>query len=262
MDDEQARHAKILPRDRCGVSAVAGRGDRMRPLIGISTYREPARWGTWDIPAVLLPAAYADAIAGAGGEPVLLPTGASSLDVLVRLDGLVLAGGADVDPARYGSPRGPHTTVVRPDRDATELSLLQAVLESDLPLLAICRGMQLLNVVLGGDLVQHLPDVPGTGCHDPGAGLFQHRAVGIEAGSTLAGLLGPTAPADCHHHQALGRIAGELRVTATAEDGVVEAVELPEHRFCVGVQWHPEVGQDPRLFAAHVAAAGHGPVRP
>ena len=234
----------------------------MRPLIGISTYREPARWGTWDIPAVLLPAAYADAVAGAGGEPVLLPTGATSPDVVARLDGLVLAGGADVDPARYGQPAGPQTAVVRADRDAAELELLRAALERDLPLLAVCRGMQLLNVELGGDLVQHLPDVPGTGCHDPGAGLFQRREMRIEPGSTLASLLGTTASADCHHHQALGRIAEGLQVTAQAEDGVVEGVELPGRRFCVGVQWHPEAGTDHRLFAAHVAAAGHGPVRP
>lgn len=235
----------------------------MRPLIGISTYREPARWGTWDIPAVLLPAAYADAVAGAGGEPVLLPTGATSPDVLARLDGLVLAGGADVEPARYGHSAGPQTTVVRPDRDAAELALLHAALDRDLPLLAVCRGMQLLNVVLGGDLVQHLPDVPGTGCHDPGAGLFQRRAMRIEPDSTLAGVLGTTAPGDCHHHQALGRIAEGLRVTAWAEDdAVVEGVELSGRRFCVGVQWHPEAGGDDRLFAAHVAAAGHGPVRP
>src|ERR1700712_812413 len=112
----------------------------MRPLIGISTYREPARWGTWNVPAVLLPASYADAVAGAGGEPVLLPTGATSVGVLERLDGLVLAGGAAVDPGRYGHPAGPHTTVVRPGRDAVELALLHAALEADLPLLAICRG--------------------------------------------------------------------------------------------------------------------------
>jgi anthranilate synthase component 2/putative glutamine amidotransferase len=232
-----------------------------RPLIGISTYREPARWGTWDIPAVLLPAAYADAVAEAGGEPVLLPTGATSPGVVIRLDGLVLAGGADVDPARYGQPAGPDTAVVRPERDAAELALLRAALERDLPLLAVCRGMQLLNVELGGDLVQHLPDVPGTGCHDPGAGLFQHREMRIEPGSRLAGLLGTTAEADCHHHQALGRIAPGLRVTAWAEDGVVEGVELPARRFAVGVQWHPEAGVDHRLFAAHVAAAGHGLLR-
>ena len=134
-----------------------------RPLIGITTYREQAQWGTWDVPAVLLPAAYADAVAAAGGEPVLLPTGAVSAEVVGRLDGLVLAGGADVDPARYERPAGPHTTVLRPERDEIELAALQAALDRDLPLLAICRGMQLLNVALGGDLVQHLPDLETPG---------------------------------------------------------------------------------------------------
>jgi gamma-glutamyl-gamma-aminobutyrate hydrolase PuuD len=226
----------------------------MRPLIGISTYREPARWGTWDVPAVLLPASYADAVAAAGGEPVLLPTGAVSAGVVAQLDGLLLAGGADVEPARYGQPAGPHTTV-RTDRDAAELELLQAALARDLPLLAICRGMQLLNVGLGGDLVQHLPDVPGTGAHDPGPGLFTRREVRTEPGSALHRLVGPTAAVDCHHHQGLDRIAPDLTASAWAEDGVVEAVESPGRRFCLAVQWHPEAGQDRRLFSALVASA-------
>jgi gamma-glutamyl-gamma-aminobutyrate hydrolase PuuD len=227
----------------------------MRPLIGITTYREQARWGTWHVPAVLLPASYADAVAAAGGEPVLLPTGAISAEVVGRLDGLVVAGGADVDPARYGQPAGPHTTVLRPERDESELAALQAALDSDLPLLAICRGMQLLNVALGGDLVQHLPDVETTGVHDPGAGLYQRREVRTEPGTELHRLLGPTAPVACHHHQALNRIAAELTPSAWAEDGVVEAVEAAGRRFCLAVQWHPEEGADHRLFAAHVAAA-------
>ena len=227
----------------------------MRPLIGITTYREPARWGTWHVPAVLLPAAYADAVAAAGGEPVLLPTGAVSAEVVARLDGLVLAGGADVDPARYGRPAGPHTTVVRPERDESELIALRAALDRDLPLLAICRGMQLLNVALGGDLVQHLPDVENTGVHDPGPGLFERREVRTQAGTRVHGLLGPSAPVACHHHQALGRIAPVLTASAWAEDGVVEAVEDADHRFCVAVQWHPEESQDGRLFDALVTAS-------
>ena len=200
----------------------------MRPLIGITTYREQAQWGTWHVPAVLLPAAYADAVAAAGGEPVLLPTGALSADVVTRLDGLVLAGGADVDPARYGRPAGPHTTVLRPERDESELAALQAALDRDLPLLAICRGMQLLNVALGGDLVQHLPDLENTGVHDPGAGALP-AARGAHAGRLSdARLLGPSAPVACHHHQALGRIAAGLTPSAWAEDGVVEAVEAAD----------------------------------
>ena len=228
----------------------------MRPLIGISTYREQARWGTWHVPAVLLPAAYADAVAAAGGEPVLLPTGAVSAEVVARLDGLVLAGGADVDPARYDRPAGPHTTVLRPERDESELIALHAALDRDLPLLAICRGMQLLNVALGGDLVQHLPDLENTGVHDPGAGLFQRREVRTQDGTRLHELLGSSASVACYHHQALGRVAAGLTPAAWAEDGVVEGVEADGHRFCLAVQWHPEESQDNRLFDALVAASG------
>jgi anthranilate synthase component 2/putative glutamine amidotransferase len=229
-------------------------GDR-RPLIGISTYREQARWGYWDVPAVLLPATYADAVAECGGEPVLLPTGAISAAVVASLDGLVLAGGADVDPARYGQSPGPATTVVRPERDEAELAVLASALERGLPLLAVCRGMQLLNVLLGGDLVQHLPDVPTAGVHQAGPGVFARREIRTVPGTVLAQLLGPFAPADCHHHQALNRVADGLAPAAWSEDGVLEAVEATGHRFCVGVQWHPEAGEDRRLFGALVGAA-------
>ena len=226
----------------------------MRPVIGISTYREQARWGAWDVPAVLLPASYADAVAAGGGEPVLLPTGAGTAEVVARLDGLVLAGGADVEPARYGAAPGPHT-VARPDRDAAEFLLLQAALDRDLPLLAICRGMQLLDVALGGGLLQHLPDVEGAASHQRAPGVFERREVRTAPGSELHRLLGPTAAVDCHHHQALDRIAPGLTPSAWAEDGVVEAVEATGRRFCLGVQWHPETGEDRRLFDALVDAA-------
>jgi gamma-glutamyl-gamma-aminobutyrate hydrolase PuuD len=227
----------------------------MRPLIGITTYREQARWGFWDVPAVLLPATYADAVAEAGGEPVLLPTGAVSAEAVGRLDGLVLAGGADVDPARYEEDAGPHTVSTRPERDAAEIALLQAALERDLPVLAICRGMQLLNVLLGGTLLQHLPDVPGAEPHQRAPGLFAERTVTTAEGSALGAVLGPTATVDCHHHQALDRIAPGVSVSARADDGLVEAVEVTGRRFCLGVQWHPEAGPDRRLFTALVGAA-------
>jgi anthranilate synthase component 2/putative glutamine amidotransferase len=227
----------------------------VRPLIGISTYREQARWGSWDIPAIVLPANYVDAIEAAGGQPVLLPTGVGSAAVVERLDGLVLAGGADVDPARYGEESGRHTTVLRPDRDGTEVGLLGAALDRALPVLAICRGLQLLNVVLGGDLVQHLPDEPGTAVHDPGPGLFAQHTVRTLAGTTTAALLGATTEAHCHHHQAVRRLATGLTATAWAEDGTIEAVEHAGGGFCLGVQWHPEAGEERALFAALVAAA-------
>jgi putative glutamine amidotransferase len=226
-----------------------------RPLIGITTYREQARWGFWDVPAVLLPANYADAVAEAGGEPVLLPSGAVSAGAVARLDGLVLAGGADVDPARYEERAGPHTTTLRPERDASEIALLQAALDRDLPLLAICRGMQLLNVLLGGTLIQHVPDVPGAQAHQLGLGLFAEREVRTAPESAVGALLGPAVTVDCHHHQALDRIARGVTPCAWAEDGLVEAVEVPGRRFCLGVQWHPEAGDDRRLFAALVGAA-------
>ena len=226
-----------------------------RPLISITSYREQARWGSWDVPAVLLPATYPEAVAEAGGEPVLLPTGAATAAVVARLDGLVLAGGADVDPASYGAAAGSHTIGLRPDRDSTERTLLTAALAKDVPVLAVCRGMQLLNVVLGGDLVQHLPDRPGTDCHDPGPGLFAAHEVRCAPGSRIAQLLGERVDAHCHHHQALDRVADGLTVTAWATDGTVEAVERPGGAFCLGVQWHPEAGQDRRLFQALVRAA-------
>jgi anthranilate synthase component 2/putative glutamine amidotransferase len=225
----------------------------VRPVIGISTYREQARWGSWDVPAVLLPANYVDAVATAGGEPILLPTGATSPDIVSHLDGLVLAGGADLVPESYGQEAGPRTTVVRPDRDASETRLLEVALDRGLPVLAICRGMQLLNVVLGGDLVQHLPDEPGVGEHDPGPGRFTRREVRLAADSQLATLLGDRAAADCHHHQALGKLGTGLVAVGWAEDGTVEAVERAGSEFCVGVQWHPEAGDDRRLFAALVS---------
>ena len=222
----------------------------MRPLIGITTYREQARWGFWDVPAVLLPANYADAVAEAGGEPVLLPTGAVSAEAIDRLDGLVIAGGADVDPARYGQDPHPHTRTTRPERDAAEIALLEAALDRDLPVLAVCRGMQLLNVLLGGSLLQHIPDVAGTEPHQQAPGLFAERAVRTEPGTEVHRLLGPTAAVACHHHQAIDRLAPGLTASAWAEDGVVEAVEAADRTFCLAVQWHPEESRDGRLFAA------------
>jgi len=226
-----------------------------RPVIGITTYRETARWGVWNCPAVLVPADYVRQVSGAGGLPVLLPPIAGDVEVLDRLDALVLAGGADVDPARYGADRSPRTGPAAPYRDDAELSLLAAALERDLPVLAVCRGLQLLTVVRGGTLVQHLPDVVGSDVHVPAPGTYGDNAVSIAPGSRLAGLVGSEAVWACHHHQAVDRLGEGLTAVAWAPDGTLEAAELDGARFVVGVQGHPEVGDDARLFAGLVEAA-------
>ncbi len=227
----------------------------VRPVIGITTYRETARWGVWNCPAVLVPADYVRQVSGAGAVPVLLPPIADGVDVLDRLDGLVLAGGADVDPARYGAERSPRTGPAATDRDDAELVLLAGALERDLPVLAVCRGLQLLTVLRGGSLVQHLPDVVGNDAHVPAPGSYGDNAVRIAPGSRLAGLVGTEAVWACHHHQAVDRLGDGLTAVAWADDGTVEAAELDGARFVVGVQGHPEVGDDARLFAGLVEAA-------
>lgn len=230
-----------------------------RPVIGITTYREAAAWGVWQRPADLLGAGYADAVLAAGGAPVLLPPlPEASADVLRVLDGVVLAGGADVEPRRYGAPTDPATGAPRPDRDEAELLLARLCLDRGTPLLAICRGMQVLAVALGGTLVQHLPDVPGTAPHRAGEGRFQERGVRVEPGSRLASLVGQQYDVHCYHHQAVERLGTGLRAVAWSEDGLVEAVELPGEPFVLGVQSHPEESSDQRLFRGLVQAAAAG----
>lgn len=242
------------------------RGDgpeRTRPVIGISTYVEPASWGPWrEVPAALLPYGYVRAVTAAGGQPVLLPPdvgGAgesarpAAADLLGVLDGLVLAGGADLDPRLYDAPAHPETRS-RPDRDSSEVALLTSALAADLPVLGVCRGMQLLAVAHGGRLHQHLPDVVGHHRHQPGPGLYGSHPVSFAPGSRIAALMAGVAEVNAYHHQGVAD-PGTLTVTGWADDGVVEAVEDPARRFVVGVQWHPEAADDGRLFAALVTAA-------
>jgi len=226
-----------------------------RPVVGITTYRETARWGVWNGPAVLVPADYVRQVSAAGGVPVLLPPIADDVEVLDRLDALVLAGGADVDPSRYGADRSPRTGPASEDRDEAELALLAAAVERDLPVLAVCRGLQLLTVLRGGTLVQHLPDVVGSDAHVPSPGTYGDNAVRIQPGSRLAGLIGTEATWACHHHQAVDRLGDGLTAVAWAADGTLEAAELDGARFVVGVQGHPEVGGDARLFRGLIEAA-------
>lgn len=224
------------------------------PLVGVTAYGERARFGVWDVESVLLPFAYPNSVVAAGGVPVLLPPLVEAAAAVDRLDAVVISGGPDVAPDRYGALPHPRAGAPRPQRDAAELAVLDRALALGIPVLAVCRGHQLLDVALGGTLHQHLPDVVGHEKHNPAPGVFGTTAVALEAGSRVAAALGPTVAGQCHHHQSIDRLAEGLVVTGRAADGTIEAVELAGHPFVVGVQWHPEQ-DDPRLFGALVDAA-------
>lgn len=228
-----------------------------RPVIGITTYREPASWGVWQRPADLLGAGYADAVLDAGGAPVLLPPlPDAALDVLRVLDGVVLAGGADLDPGRYDAEPHAATGPPRTERDETELLLARTCWERELPLLGICRGLQVLNVALGGDLVQHLPDVEGAAAHRAEDGVFVERRLSVDPDSLLGRAVGTSLDAHCYHHQGVSRLGDGLRAVAWSEDGLVEALEgVDRGAFVLAVQSHPEESADRRLFALLVEAA-------
>ena len=239
------------------------------PVIGLSTYAEPARWAAWHAPAALLPSNYIDQVTEAGGVPVLLPPAPGIAAALGRLDGLILTGGGDLDPAGYGAEPDPRTSRVHPERDQAELELLAVALAARLPVLGICRGLQLLNVARGGTLCQDL--AAGAG-HRPEPGTFGSHPVRLATGSQLASILLPAGGRDgltldvpTAHHQGIARLGDGLVPAAWAEDGVIEAVELApgpgQHPFMLAVQWHPEAGQDRRLVSALVAAAVGGPAR-
>jgi len=227
------------------------------PLIGLTVYREEAAWGVWRQRADLLPAQYAEAVTSVGGVPVLLPpsdlAGAAEAAV-ARLDGLVISGGADVDPERYDAEPHPRTANWRPDRDAWEAALLDAAASVDLPVLGVCRGMQLMAVHAGGSLDQHTPDLVGHEEHSPGGDEFGQVAVTTSAGSRVAGLVGESLSVSCHHHQSVADHPG-FEASAHAADGTLEAMEAPGDRFCVAVQWHPETAGDVGLLAGLVEAA-------
>jgi len=227
-----------------------------RPRIGITTYLEPTRWGVWERDAALLPRVYLDAVAAAGGVPLLLPPVGTDASVLDVLDGLIIAGGCDVDPSSYDAQPHPETVDTRPGRDEHEKVLIRAALDRDLPLLAICRGLQMLNVTLGGTLQQHLPDVVAHDEHRPSPAVFGTTEVKVEPDTLTGRLFGESASVHCYHHQAIDVVAPGLRVTARAGDGTVEAAEVDGHDFAIGVQWHPEENAgDLRLFSALTAAA-------
>jgi putative glutamine amidotransferase len=229
----------------------------MRPLIGVTSYEpEEVRTGVWVFSAALIPSTYVDAVARAGGRPLIVPPLDDGVDeTLDALDGILLSGGEDLDPAHYGAERHPETKGVHEARDRAELALLRAALERDMPVLAVCRGSQVLNVALGGDLVQHLPEVVGHDEHRHTPGAFADHDVRVASDSRLGELLGERAPVKSHHHQGFGRVGQGLREVAWADDGLVEGLEDPARRFALGVLWHPEEGEDGALFAALVAEA-------
>lgn len=232
---------------------MSGTVSAQRPLVALTSYLEKAKWNVWEaVPAALLPWAYVQQVTDAGGVPILLPPEPATVhDVLDRVDALLLTGGPDVDPARYGEERGPNTQRPRVTRDETELAALAAAEERGMPVLAICRGIQLLNVARGGTLHQHLPD------HAPKvAGQYDTNQIRVTAGTKLAGALGESATVLCAHHQALARVGHGLETVAWAEDGTIEGVEDPSFPFLVGIQSHPEELPESRaLFESFVRAA-------
>jgi putative glutamine amidotransferase len=234
-----------------------------RPVIGLCTALERARWSVWDQQAVLLPRSYIDAVHRASGIAMLLPPDPAAVEdpdsVLDLVDGLVLAGGADMDPATYGAEPHPETTGTVPERDAFELALAARAMERDLPFLGICRGMQVMNVARGGTLAQHLPDDYGHGDHRRSLGSFDNadHDVRLAAGSLAERVAHEEVHATkSHHHQGVERIGEGLEVTGWATlDDLPEVLEVPGNRFALGVQWHPEADAASPLIAGLVDEA-------
>jgi putative glutamine amidotransferase len=234
-----------------------------RPVIGLCASLERASWGVWTTPAHLLPREYADAVQRAGGIALILPPDPRALEdpdeILDLLDGLILAGGADLDPGAYGAEPHPATVNTNPERDGFEIALAQAAIARDLPFLGICRGMQVLNVARGGTLLQHLPESHGHEDHRRNPGSFEgaDHDVRLDAGSLAARAAGEERHRTfSHHHQGVDALGEGLVVTGHSDlDELPEAVELPGNRFVLGVQWHPEVDETSRLIVALVEDA-------
>ena len=228
------------------MASSASESNRPAARIGLTTYVERAQQGVWDVPAAYLQYQYVESVTRVGGVALLLPPQP--------------VGAAAVDARLYGEQPHAEADEPRTERDAWELALLRGALDRGMPVLGICRGAQVLNVALGGTLEQHLPDALGEDNHRAGPGRFVSRTVRTVPGSRLASVLGEEAAASCYHHQAIAKLAPDLVASGHAEDGIVEALELPGDRFVLAVQWHPEETlDDVRLFHALVeAAAGRG----
>jgi len=231
-------------------------------VVGICAAVEVARWAAWEVEVNLSQRTYSREVAGAGAQPVILPPSeemtAAPGEVLDRLDALILAGGGDIDPGSYGAAADQNTTATRPERDAFEMALCRSALERDLPLLGVCRGMELMNVALGGTLAQHL-ETASTHLHTPGR--FSDHDVALEAGSLAARAAGAERiSVRSHHHQGLGELGRGLVVSGRADDGVVEAVELPDRTFALGILWHTEEEAGSTVLRSFVGATRAGAV--
>ncbi|MDF5757145.1 gamma-glutamyl-gamma-aminobutyrate hydrolase family protein [Spongiactinospora sp. TRM90649] len=225
-----------------------------RPLIGVTAYLEAARWGAWVREAVVSPPSYAKAVTRAGGAPVIIPPlRPDVVDDYVRgLSGLVLAGGVEIDPTLYGEQPDDRVEDPQPHRDRFELALARAAVEADVPILAIARGMHVLNIAQGGSLIGWLPEAVG---HERHHETQTPHTIQVSVSSKLGKALGDSVEVAAPHRQAVRRLGSGLIAVAWADDQIVEGVELQGHRFGVGVQWHPERGDDNRLFDALVDAA-------
>ena len=239
-----------------------------RPVVGLTTYLQDAAWGVWNTRAALLPAEYVSMVVSAGATPVLLPPHGTDTQVLDLLDGLILTGGADVGPERYGAE--PHVrTQSQPWRDEHEFTLLAAARDLGLPVLGICRGLQVINAAAGGTLHQHVPEVVGTDAYQPAPGEYGEVVARTVPGTRIAAIVGEDVTAPCYHHQSVDRVGDGLTVTAQADDGTIEVLEGAEQDpWLLAVQWHPEHNPvDIRVLQAFVtqaqahaeAAAGSAP---
>lgn len=232
-----------------------------QPVVGLTSYLEPAKWGAWELPAALIPWNYVNKLQQAGASVVILPPDADNHEAIARLDGLVMAGGADIDPARYGAEHQDGTDKPRVERDASELGLYRAARAKNIPVLGICRGLQVMAVAHGGSLHQHLPDVVGNTLHRDAPGTFNDHGATFMAGSLIADLVGATeVTVNSSHHQAVNS-PGDLTVTGHAEDGTVEVCEDMSAEFVLGVQWHPEFSSNEtiseNIFSAFVKACAN-----
>ena len=229
-----------------------------RPVIGICAAIDQARWAVWDVEANVSQRTYSRAVVRNGGLPLILPAHDELCDepgeLLALLDGLIMTGGSDLDPSLYGAEADENTTATNRERDAFEMALLTAALAAELPVLAICRGMQLLNVTLGGTLDPHL-ETAERHLHTPG--VFSDHEVVLEAGSQVAAAEGGERIAvRSHHHQGIGRLGEGLKVTARdADDGVIEAIEMDGREQVIGILWHTEEDESSALVAGLVGQA-------